>query len=253
MSDSNDTREGWTGIGKWWYAAAALVAVVAIGFVLVILLPDPDKSTGTSNPTTGSTPTSTPPSSPATTPSSPAANSGWEAAGCNGNPGNDQIPSDAPEAEWEPLGGSSIPVSDTYGPARVNHPLRQCFQHSPTGAVFAVATIMTSIGAEPENAGTIARAAIAPGPGRDDAIRQADGASSSVSQTVAAYHVTSCTPPRCNVDMVFSISGGQLVRTALSAVWSGEDWQLDAAALEAAGAASVPQVPPGFTTWAPGR
>lgn len=250
MSDSNDNREGWTGIGKWWWASAALIAVVVIGIVVVLLLPNPDKSTGTHEPS--GTPNPTPPPSSAA-PSPSAAATGWAEPGCSGSAGSDQVPYEAPETDWEPLGGSSVPVSETYGPAKVDYPLRQCFQHSPTGALFAVVTIMTSIGAEPEHAGVIARASIAPGPGRDEAISQADGASSSVAQTAAAYRVTSCASDRCNVDVVFSISGGQLVRTSLSAVWSGSDWQLDADALEAAGAAAVPQVPAGFTTWSPGR
>jgi hypothetical protein len=252
MSDESDNREGWTGMGIWWMSAAALIAAVVIGLAIVLFLPRNDKD-NTGSPTPSTAPT-TPPSSSASSSPSASAGAGW-AAGCNTSVGSTEIPVSAPEATWDPLGGSSVPVSTTYGPSRVNGSLRECYQHSPAGALFATVTIMTALGADPAGAGAIARAQIAPGPGRDTAIEEADAGASdpAAAQTIAAYRFTSCGPDRCNLDAVFAVNGGVLARTSLSAVWNGSDWQLDAAALSAAGVSQVDQVPAGFISWEPGR
>lgn len=252
MSDSNDTREGWTGIGKWWYAAAALVAVVVIGFVLVILLPDPDKNTGTSNPPTAPTPTSTPPSSPASTPSPDEA--GWADGGCSGS-GDDQVPHDAPDAEWVPLGSSTVPTSAEVGPKQVDGLLRRCYQHSPSGALFAVTNILAAANADPTSSAQAVRILteqFTPGKGRDQAledVQQPDYAPSAL--TAVAYQVTSCDPSRCNLKIVYELPAGPLAETSTSVVWSGGDWLIDGNV--PGNGRSVTSVPPGFTAWGPER
>ncbi|MGH3352285.1 MAG: hypothetical protein ACRDPS_16575 [Nocardioides sp.] len=253
MSDESDNREGWTGMGIWWMSSAALIAAVVIGLAIVLFLPGNDTNT-TGNPTPSTDPT-TPPSSSASSSPTSSAGTGWEAAGCNPSTGSDGVPGTAPDATWDPVGGSSVPVSTTYGPTQINGAVRQCFEHSPTGALFAAATIAAAIGADPTQTAAVARAQLVPGPGRDQVIQDAENASSSdaFAQTVAAYRFTSCSPDRCNLDMVFTVNGGQLARTALSAVWSGSDWLLDTDALLAGGVAGVEQIPAGFTSWAPGR
>lgn len=251
MSDESDNREGWNGMGIWWMSSAALIAAVLIGLAIVLFLPENDPGP-TKNPSSSPDPT-TPPSSPAS--SSPSSATGWEAIGCNPGTGSGEIPTTPPSATWDPIGGGSVPVSETYGPSRINGSLRECYEHSPAGALFATVTIITALGADPAEAAAIARAQLAPGSGRDQAIEEAENGSAdpAAAQTVAAYRFTSCGPERCNLDAIFAVNGGVLARTSLSAVWSGTDWQLDAAALTAAGVSKVDQVPAGFTSWEPGR
>lgn len=250
MSDEN--REGLTGRGKWWFASVIVVVLVVLGLLAIFLLPDHNKDAGTDQPTTTPTTSGDTPSSPAA--STPAASgSGWSAAGCNGNPGGDQVPTTAPEATWAPIGGSAVPTSTTYGPTKTTGAVRQCFQHSPTGALFAASTVTTSVGAAPDQATAIIRAGVAPGPGRDQMLSEASGSSDGFSQTVAAYRFGACAPDRCNVDLVFSVNGGQLAQTTLTVVWSANDWLLDATASQNQGTSQVAQIPAGFTSWAPGR
>lgn len=247
MSDESDNREGWTGMGIWWMSSAALIAAVLIGLVIVLVLPGNDTDT-TGNPSPSTDP-ATPPSSAAASSSTTPAGTGWESAGCNPNAGSAEIPMSAPEASWDPIGGSSVPVSETYGPTKVSEPLRQCYQHSPTGALFAAATITTSIGANPAAAETIISAEVAPGAARDEMLA---GSPDTFAQTVSAFRIGACAPERCNVGLVFRVNGGQLAETTLTLVWISGDWKLDAAASSAQGVRPVTQLPAGFVAWGQG-
>lgn len=253
MSDDDSPREGWTGMGKWWIASGILVAVVVLGLIAIFVLPNRNTTAGTPPPTSppavapSSVPSSAASAAPAASPTSAAAPAGWSDPGCNGHAGSDELPTTAPQASWDPVGGSNVPRSDTYGPTKVTGSVRQCYQHSPTGAVFAVATIPMVIGADPADAAKIIRAGVAPGKGRDQMLSQVSNSSTSYVQSIAGFRVEACSPKRCNVDIVATYDGGHLGETSASVVWMHGDWLMDADSVT--GAQSVSQMPAGFISW----
>ncbi|MGQ4507648.1 hypothetical protein ACUH9H_01120 [Dermabacteraceae bacterium P13128] len=56
---------------------------------------------------------------------------------------NNEIPKTAPKVDqWVGIRGVGVPVSSTYGPAKREGDLFTCYQHSPTGALFAAAYVV---------------------------------------------------------------------------------------------------------------
>lgn len=252
MSDDDSRREGWTGMGKWWIASAIFAAVIVLGLIAIFVLPNRDATGGTPPPT--KTTPAEPPSSVPTSPMSPSSNpspsaqaSGWSDLGCNSHPGSDKMPTTAPKTGWDPVGGSNVPRSDTYGPTKINGAVRQCYQHSPTGAVFAVATIPMVIGADPTQAAKVIRAGVAPSKSRDQMINEVRANPSSYVQSIAGFRVQACNPKRCNIDIVVTYDGGHLGETTASVVWMHGDWLMDASSVT--GAQAVDQMPAGFVSW----
>lgn len=250
MSDESDKdREGWFGIGKWWYASAAFVLCIALALVVIFLLPSNHKKS-TSTPASTDTSSAAPVTAPSSRPSATKAASGWADTGCNGTKGSDEIPAEAPSAKWVPVGAASIPTSSTYGASEVHGAVRRCFQHSPTGALFAAATLLTNFGANPNSSSAIAEAGMTPGAARDRIFANPDNEQQA--QTVTAFRVDACTPARCNIDLIYSVLGGRLIEGTQSYVWQGGDWLLDVDALMAQGGDGsqlVTQVPAGFVSW----
>ncbi|MEK8229337.1 hypothetical protein NKG05_30680 [Oerskovia sp. M15] len=117
-------------------AAAVVVALlVVLGIAIAIM-----------SATRSDVPDPTPePSSPAPTTSTAPTSEGSDGAGgasvCG--LGGDELtgsPSTAPDAEWAYQGTTAYPTSTKFGPGETNDDgVRYCFQHSPTGAVFAAA------------------------------------------------------------------------------------------------------------------
>jgi hypothetical protein len=135
----------------------------------------------------------------------------------------------------------------------VHGAVRQCYQHSPTGAAFAAATITTALGAAPEQATKIITAGMSPGEERDSMLADArNGDTGSYAQSIAAFRVGACTATRCNVDAVFTVNGGQLVRTTFVLVWKHGDWLIDGGSSATEGVSPVDQVPAGFIPWGQG-
>ncbi|MGQ4568591.1 hypothetical protein ACUH91_01860 [Dermabacteraceae bacterium P9123] len=53
---------------------------------------------------------------------------------------NNEIPKTAPKVDqWVGVTGIGVPVSSTYGPEKREGDIFTCYQHSPTGALFAAA------------------------------------------------------------------------------------------------------------------
>lgn len=241
MSDSNSkSSAGWGTINGWWYASAALIGLVLLGLLIVLLFPNDEDGAGgaTSSSSAGT---------------GEEATEGWEDTGCNGTEGSSEIPTSPPsDVEWVPLGAMSVPQSGEYGPLQVDDPpLRQCYQHSPTGALFAAINIpaagsSTGSGADLE---AVARQQMTPGPTQEQFLAAAaSGDAETSADTVAAFQISACTPDRCNVSVVAN-SGGQLVQGTYSLVWVDGDWKLDGTQQIAASALDA--VPAGFVQWAP--
>lgn len=250
MSDETAPRGGF---GKWWLASAVLMAVVALGLVYV-LFPRGDATGTDTEPDASSSPTSItdPPSSTGSTAAPEEGGDGWDDQGCNGTSGSSEIPTSPPgDVQWVPLGAISVPVSDEYGPRELDGPpLRQCFQHSPVGALFAAINIpaATTASGSRSDADAVTRAQVSPGAYRDASLSEQSDVSGG-GWTVAAFRVPACSPTRCNVDLVIDL-GGKLAQFSLSVVWHSGDWLIDGSTEPSVN--PVASAPAGFTPWMPG-
>lgn len=66
---------------------------------------------------------------------------------CGLSAGDQTVPDEAPEAEWELVNGVAIPSSKEIGPAvTTDTDQRTCFAHNPTGALFAAARLWAFTG-----------------------------------------------------------------------------------------------------------
>lgn len=257
------------GLGGWWYLSAAVVAVV-VGALVWVLVSSRTGGIGTATGTatvtgavtgTGGTSTSDPGSSSAGALSSatitgagpaasPVAGSdpAWSDRGCNGSPGNGDAPQEAlAGVTWQPMAGVAVPASAMLGPRAVKVPLRQCFAHSPSGAVMAAANIALVWGtATKADYPRIVRGQFTPGPGRDDVLASINQASGQAGN-IAGYRLQGCAPAACNVELS-AFGGGTYATSALPLVWTKGDWYVDGSrALPPAGLAQG--LPDGFTAW----
>ncbi len=233
----------------WWYASAALMLMVVLGLVVILVLPGDDNSPDTSAPATDPVPP--PLSSAAPSPSDSPTATGWDDLGCNGTKGPTEIPTTAPEATWEPVGGYSVPASDLLGPTKVTDSIRTCYQHTPAGALFAATNISMSLGStDPATYKAVVTNQMTAGPYQAELL--AEGASQDPEQrawSFVSYGFESCSAERCNLSVVAS-SAGTLVQIYVRLVWVDGDWRLDGTTNPGGG--GITAIPAGFTNFGPG-
>lgn len=249
METSDSGSDG--GLGTWWWAAMTLVVLVVLGLVWVLFAgrdsesAAPTGSTATPSAGVGSTPAQTPAASSKSEP----ATAQWPDAGCHGTPASPVPPAEAlTDLTWEPVLTSALPSSNTVGPARVDGPVRTCYQHSPAGALMAAVNINVALFV-PEQGEKVIEAQVTTGPGKDDrlaALARSDGQPGNI----VGYRIGACVPARCNVEVVTS---GQGVYGAglVPMVWSEGDWKIDGS-LPSPSAGLVQGIPQGFTPWGAG-
>jgi len=228
----------------WWYVSAALMIVVVLGLIAILVLPGGSEDDGTAAPE----PTEQPPA-PLSSPASPQSEStstgtGWNDLGCNGTKGNGEEPFTAPEATWEPVGTMVAPVSETYGPKRVDGAIRSCYQHSPTGAIFAGFNLMIAIhsASDGERSGVIDSAMTA-GAFKNETMGAELG---DPGWRLVAYDIEACNAERCNVAFIIE-AGASLGRLYLPMVWSQGDWRIDGT--RDGGGGPVESIPAGYVSW----
>jgi len=131
----------------------------------------------------------------------------------------------APDATWQQVGALAAPVSTHYGPRKVSGPdgaIRQCYQHSPSGAVIAAVNI--TVGASDTSAGNqVVEKQFTAGKGKQEALDQ-QGAEGSA--TVAGFQVQACAASKCLVSVAVSGNGSYGAAT-VPLVWSSGDWMID--------------------------
>lgn len=250
MSDNEGTSsraaEFFSKNGAWYVSAALILGVLLGGIVIVVFSPsNDDEGTDGGGSSAGSDGASAPLTPIPSSADGEDAGTGWSDLGCNEQEGDEEVPRSAPEATWEPVGIMSAPRSDVFGPTVVEGATRECYQHSPTGALVAGANhlvvIATATGPEREAA---VMSAVTEGPLRDEAL-STEGSSG---WALRAFDVESCDPSRCNVVYVVGAGGG-LGQLSVSLVWQDGDWRIDGAAENGGG--PVDEVPPGYVTWEP--
>lgn len=252
MSDNESTDSSFGGLGKAWALSALLMVAVVLGLVFV-LWPSGDADDEATDPS--QTPTIPSGAQETIVPSNnaaPSSSKGWDDKGCNGTDGSEKVPTKAPsDVKWVPVAGQAVPVSDKFGPKDVaSAPLRKCFQHSPTGAVFAAVNIPAAALAGGKAGSVVSREQMTPGQFRDE------GMAASVSTdagraSVAGFQLRACDPHRCLVDLVLDDVGTR-AQLAVTLVWSGGDWKMDGSVEPAARLLDTPGLPTGFIPWMPG-
>ncbi|WP_052207241.1 hypothetical protein, partial [Sinomonas humi] len=120
-------RSPWT--RPWFIAsAAAVVLIVALG-IAYAMVPSGGHTNAAPAPTLTATAAGT-------------AGGGQESA-CGLPAGDQRYPSIGLPTRWELLGRVAVPTDPHgIGPGRVDGTVRTCYQHSPTGALYAAANII---------------------------------------------------------------------------------------------------------------
>lgn len=208
-------------------AAAVLVAlVVVLGIVIAIVNatrsddPDPTPEPSSPSPTTSTAPTSEP------------SNVAGGASVC-GLEGEDLTGtlSTAPGAEWAYQGTTAYPTSAEFGPGDTDGDgVRYCFQHSPTGALFAAANAVVQ-GTDPNTVLAWLTYFVAEGPAREELLASGAGSAGTEGARVqiAGFRVLAYDGETATVDVaVRGSSAGQNVNLSMvyRLIWEAGDWKL---------------------------
>lgn len=228
---------------SWWWVAATIVIIIPLGLVLILALPSSKDDPAPTGP--DSAPPPAPLSSPAPNPSGgPTDATGWDDLGCNGTKGSTETPTLPPKAAWEPVGAGVAPTSADYGPTQVSGYVRTCFQHSPTGALFAALNIVSAIAVAPSaERAAVLEAGMTPGAYRDEAM---DTPAGELGWKIAAFHVEGCSAERCNLVLVVAAKGA-FGTLNVPLVWTAGDWRVDGT--RNAGGGGIDSIPPGYVSW----
>lgn len=228
--ESNDQRSPGgrftSGSTMGYYLAAGVVVLVVGALLLILIRPaSRSKATGTVT-TTVAAPIPGASSSAGTPATSPDAPSSSTASSCSPDPTwVGKVPLTAPAVTWTPVSGLSAPVSPQLGPAQVSGPggvLRECYAHSPSGAVVAAMNI--TVGGSVTTVGNIVvQRQWTPGPGKQEALAQQGQAGTF---TIAGFQLQGCTPAHCLVSVAAS-AAGSYAAAQVPLVWSGGDWKVD--------------------------
>lgn len=246
MSESTDESDK-NGLGTWWYVAAALMLAVVIGAAAVIWH---GRGGATAAPTSSSSAVTSSTIS-LTGPSTAGAADPWSSQrGCAATAGTGSMNAAAVSGiGWQPVGRSSAPISQDLGPTKIQGPLRECYQHSPAGALVAAVNILAALGSDAQSAKAVAAQQITAGSWRDELMSQDDSGTGSGIGTPAGYQIGGCQPDRCLVSVAF-YGSGMYYTAGVTLLWSGQDWQLTGASSPSVGR-GMTSVPAGWSPWAP--
>lgn len=136
----------------------------------------------------------------------------------------------APEAEWSYQGTTAYPTSSEYGPGESSPVgVRSCFQHSPTGAVFAAANAVVQATDTATTREWLTQF-LADSPARDELLAAATGSTDPGSRVqVSGFRLLTYDGKSASVDVaVRGSSGGQTVNLSMvyDLIWEAGDWKL---------------------------
>ncbi len=206
-------------------AVIALVGVIAATFLL-LWRADANDGNGSADPT---------PTSMATTSGRGSSNSTW--SGCPVLPDSDSVPVVPPaDTRWELVGRIAAPTAPRlHGPAVVA-PVRSCFAHTPTGALYAAVNVLATT-TLPDGDRLLTGPLAAAGPGRDEAVRrlatEPDTTAAGVSTQVAGFAFLGYTAEEANIDLAIvstTPTASGLVHVPLTVRWDASggsgDWKV---------------------------
>lgn len=233
MSDTKNPRDGLL------IASAALIGLIVVAGIIVVILrlagggddDGPDVTSG----------------SPTASPSKAAGSS----SACGLPDGGQDVPTVAPDAKWYFKGKIAVPRSATEGPAEgaADTEIARCFAHSPTGALFAAATIAAETSSFSPVAKDAILAHVVAGELRDEAVQAIDPAPGPLTQIVG-FKFEDHTPDRSTVTLATRIvdgpNAGAIGATPMTLVWVDGDWKQE---LQASATTVVITSLDGFVPW----
>ncbi|MET2012973.1 hypothetical protein ABXJ56_15625 [Microbacterium chocolatum] len=196
------------------------------------------------------------PASPAATPTptpdaSEAAN-GASACGLDGEVLTGTVTT-APSAEWAYVRTVAYPTSSTFGPAASSpEGVPTCFQHSPTGALFAAATAL-AIPAEPTLVRPWLENGLSSGPYRESLLSDAENTSDSsgIRLQLVGFRVLAYDGETARIDLAVrgSTQGTTITAsTVYDLIWEDGDWKINANVANPFDFATIPDTS-GYIAW----
>lgn len=241
-------RLGW----PWKVAAAFLAVILLIGAVTVgmnYLRPESETAPGLPDldGAAASEPAPRDPIDPAaaTKNQEDGAKKGVGTDGaCDLPVGDQSVPTGSPDARWELIEGTGLPLSDEFGPHAQEGEARVCYPRNPTGALFAAANILPRVYTN----GDVRARQVTSGAMRDqiDAEGQPDP-SEATSVQIVGYRVENFAPDRTDMVIVGRQPDG-LIAVPLGLVWEDGDWKIDGSNPELQPPYEVQSLV-GFTEW----
>ncbi|GAA1495383.1 hypothetical protein [Paeniglutamicibacter kerguelensis] len=199
---------------RWGGILALILAVVVLG---IVLIPKP-------TPTLENTPMvqATDPAQAA--PSTSAGSSAPSTGDCPALSTDASFPNDPPATEWKRHpAGMLLPVSKEHGAAKQDGDFWRCFSHTPTGAVFAGATLSFEF----SSAGVLEAAAESP---QREAIfnAQKNASGSGEYPAITGYRVMNSSKEKASVEYLAPY-GEQSFALRINVLWDkkSSDWRLD--------------------------
>ncbi|WP_169515593.1 hypothetical protein [Glaciibacter superstes] len=133
-------------------------------------------------------------------------------------------------ATWELVGTVAAPSVVNAGPDQIDQDgFRSCFGNSEAGAIIAAANIVAMGSGRPDLGARLAAEAVAPGLGRDAALRAqeaATGDGDGTSIQVAGYRMASYDPALATVEIAIRVGNGSYAAGAITLRWVDDDWLL---------------------------
>lgn len=215
---SDGTSTSWTQ-PKFLIAAVLVIALIIIGVVLTL--------SGRDEPAGGST---TPTATSSTTAPAPAAAVGESVCGLPGYADSGTLTT-APEAEWLFQGTTAYPTSSEYGPGATSpEGVRYCFQHTPTGALFAAANAIVQGSYVDTSIPWIDYFLSRQTTNRDQLVNDTPmGSSAETRMNIGGFRLLAYDGESARIDMaVRAVGGGNTVYASAlyDLVWEDGDWKL---------------------------
>ena len=154
---------------------------------------------------------------------------GGRPAGCRTDDSAQSTPVRPPDdVTWQPLNGSSVPLSASAGPLRSSGPVMWCYAHTPMGAVMAAHVIPRHMSGKEWR--TITDQQVVPGVGRDIfvAMRSSleDVTPQYTASSLAGFVLMSYSPEAATVRLLIRLGPAGLGVTDYALAWSGGDWKV---------------------------
>lgn len=152
---------------------------------------------------------------------------------CDPKEGSEALPNEAPVVDaWEDVEGTAAPTSETYGPharAGSNDAFWTCYEHSPTGALFATFYVLAALG----NVDGVTEEWVTDSEVKEQLLaaqRNAEEETEDGSITPVAYRFVSYSPDKAVIDAVMEYggeSGTGYVSMRFPLAWEDDAWKID--------------------------
>jgi hypothetical protein len=221
--------------------AAALVAFVAVLTALLVVT----RHDGPAHATTPAGQASS--ARPVSTRREPGAGSQ-----CGFPAGSQTVPSSPPAAAgWVLVGSMAAPSSpSSVGPGRTVDGFRECFAHSPAGALFSAVNFWAAGTAYAPS--QVYSHLAADTPSRAQAVRFSQGDDSRLSDSgqvqLAGFEFNSYSASQADLSIVLQSTDGQLVTIACTMLWQAGDWRYEIPPSGAPAAGEIQSLD-GYVAW----